>query len=197
MGQRFEDVGAPAHLATTGFSGVLRDGFALTAVDASEPFARLAAESLRVSMHGISLNRGAEEAVEHIMAGFAGLGVHADVPDGIGALRALGIRLVTLSNGSSSVADELFKRAGIRDHFDALLSVEQAGTWKPTRRVRLRARAVWSGCHGGHAGRRPPMGHRRRRTRGSRHRVDRPDQRSLPGVLHSSGPRTTVPGRVG
>ena len=33
MGQRFEDVGAPAHLATTWFAGLLRDGFALTAVD--------------------------------------------------------------------------------------------------------------------------------------------------------------------
>ena len=131
MGQRFEDVGAPAHLAKTWFAGLLRDGFALTAVDASEPFARLAAEALRVSLHGLSLDRGAEDAVEHIMAGFAGLGVHADVPDGIGALRALGIRLVTLSNGAASVAAELFDRAGIRDHFEALLSVEQAGAWKP------------------------------------------------------------------
>lgn len=135
MGQRFEDVGAPAHLAKTWFAGLLRDGFALTAVDASEPFARLAAEALRVSLHGLSLNVGGEEAVEHIMTGFAGLGVHGDVPDGIRALRALGIRLVTLSNGSASVAEELFDRAGIRDHFEALLSVEQAGAWKPAARA--------------------------------------------------------------
>ena len=60
MGQRFEDVGAPAHLAKTWFAGLLRDGFALTAVDASEPFARLAAEALRVSLHGLSLNVGDE-----------------------------------------------------------------------------------------------------------------------------------------
>jgi 2-haloacid dehalogenase len=131
MGQRFEDVGAPAHLAKTWFAGLLRDGFALTAVNANEPFARLAAETLRTGLHGLSLNRGTEEAVEHVMGGFAGLGVHADVPDGIRALSSLGIRLVTLSNGAASVADELFDRAGIRDHFEALLSVEQAGTWKP------------------------------------------------------------------
>ncbi len=131
MGQRFEDVGAPAHLAKTWFAGLLRDGFALTAVNASEPFARLAAEALRTSLHGLSLKREPEEAVEHIMAGFAGLGVHADVPDGIRALSGLGIRLVTLSNGAASVAAGLFDRAGIRDNFEALLSVEQAGTWKP------------------------------------------------------------------
>lgn len=131
MGQRFEDVGAPAHLAKTWFAGLLRDGFALTAVNATEPFARIAAEALRISLHELALNRGTDDAVEHIMAGFAGLDVHGDVPDGIRALSAEGIRLVTLSNGAASVAAGLFDRAGIRDHFDALLSVEQAGTWKP------------------------------------------------------------------
>jgi 2-haloacid dehalogenase len=105
--------------------------FRLTAVGASEPFAQLAAEALRVSLQGLSLNRGTVGAVEHIMAGFTGLAVHADVPDGIAALRALGIRLVTLSNGSASVAQGLFERAGIGDDFEALLSVEQAGVWKP------------------------------------------------------------------
>lgn len=131
MGQRFEDVGAPGHLAKTWFAGLLRDGFALTAVNASESFARIAAEALSTSLHGLTLNRGTDEAVEHIMAGFAGLDVHADVQDGIRALSDLGIRLVTLTNGAASVAEALFDRAGIRDHFETLLSVEQAGTWKP------------------------------------------------------------------
>ena len=38
---------------------------------------------------------------------------------------------MTLSNGSASVAEALFDRAGIRSHFEALLSVEDAGLWKP------------------------------------------------------------------
>lgn len=133
MGQQFQDVGAPAHLAKAWFAGVLRDGFALTAVGASEPFAQIAAESLRGHLHGLPLNRGTEEAVEHVMAGFTELPVHGDVPDGVRALMDLGIRLVTLSNGSASVAEALFDRAGIRTQFDALLSVEQAGVWKPDR----------------------------------------------------------------
>lgn len=131
MSQRFQDVGAPAHLAKTWFAGLLRDGFALTAVGVSEPFARIAAEGLRAILHGLPLNRGTEEAVKHIMAGFAALPVHADVPEGIEALSGLGVRLVTLSNGSASVAKSLLDRAGIRGHFEALLSVEQAGIWKP------------------------------------------------------------------
>ena len=131
IGQRFEDVGVPAHLARTWFAALLRDGFALTAVDACEPFARIAAEALRVTLHDQPLNRGTEEAIQHVMQGFAGLPVHADVPGGVRALSGLGIRLVTLSNGSASVAEGLFERAGISAHFESLLSVEDAGAWKP------------------------------------------------------------------
>ncbi len=131
MAQRFEDVGAPAHLATTWFATLLRDGFALTAVESSNTFAHIATESLLVSLHGLALDRAAPEAVSHIMEGFGGLPVHADVPDGIAALRGGGFRLVTLSNGSSSVAESLFVRAGIRDHFERLLTVEDVGLWKP------------------------------------------------------------------
>ncbi len=131
MATRFEDVGAPAHLATSWFAGLLRDGFALTAVGASDSFARIAAESLGICLHGIDLDRSTSEAVSHIMDGFAGLPVHADVPDGIRALGGLGIRLVTLSNGSAAVAEALFDRAGVREPFERLLTVEDAGRWKP------------------------------------------------------------------
>ncbi len=132
MSRRFEDVGAPAHLAATWFAGLLRDGFALTAAGASESFARIATEALRVSIHGLPLNRGAEDAVQHIMDGFAALPVHSDVPAGIRALSGLGVRLGTLSNGSASIAQALLDRAALRDHFEALLSVEDAGVWKPS-----------------------------------------------------------------
>jgi len=131
LAERFEDVGAPAHLAVTWFSGVLRDGFALAAVGASHSFAHIAAELLDVGLHGLPLNREPAEAISHIMDGFAELPVHDDVPDGIGALGGRGIRLVTLSNGSASVAEALLKHAGIRGHFERLLTVEDAGRWKP------------------------------------------------------------------
>ncbi len=131
MADRFEEVGAPASLAGTWFAGVLRDGFALTAVDASAPFADVAAAGLRSLLHGRPLERGTDEAVDHVMAGFSELGVHPDVPEGVRALADLGIRLVTLSNGAASVAEGLLGRAGVRDHFEQLLSVEDAGSWKP------------------------------------------------------------------
>jgi 2-haloacid dehalogenase len=130
MANRFEDVGAPVHLAKTWFASLLRDGFALTVSGVNPRFAELGAEGLRGSLDGLSLNRSLDEAVDHIMGGFAALQVHPDVPEGIQALTDLGIRLVTLSNGSASVAQRL-AGAGIEDRFERLLSGEEAGAWKP------------------------------------------------------------------
>lgn len=131
MGGRFTEVGAPPELSRVWFAGVLRDGFALTAVGACEPFAMLAADGLRTVLHGVPLNRDVDAAVDHVMGGFAELRVHPDVPDGIRALRAAGHRLVTLTNGAAQVADRLLTGAGVRDEFERLLSVDDAGVWKP------------------------------------------------------------------
>ncbi len=133
MAQRFTDVGAPGHLAKLWFATLLRDGFALTAAGASRPFAELGAAALRTVLHGVDLDRDTDAALEHVMSGFAELTVHPDVPDGIRALGASGRQLVTLTNGSTQVSERLLTDAGIRDQFEALLSVEDAGAWKPAR----------------------------------------------------------------
>ena len=133
MGDRFVDVGAPASLAGQWFASVLRDGFALTVVGGQEQFAVLARAVLRTLLTGVELDRDLEPAVEHVMAGFGELPVHPDVADGVRAVQAAGLRQVTLSNGSASVAEGLLGRAGLRDSFEALLSVEDAGAWKPAR----------------------------------------------------------------
>ena len=131
MAGRFEDVGAPGHLASTWFAGLLRDGFALTVAGRSEPFARIGEEALRTSLGRLRLTRSLEDAIAHVMGGFDELAVHEDVSEGVRRLSELDIRLVTLSNGSASVAQRLLERAGLRDHFEQLLSVEDAGIWKP------------------------------------------------------------------
>lgn len=131
MGGRFVDVGAPAHLAPTWLTTLVLDGFALTAARAPAHFTQLAVGTLRTSLTGLQLNREVEEAIAHIMGGFDELAVQSDVPAGLAALRALGPRLVTLSNGEVSVAEQLLERAGLSGHFERLLSTEEAGIWKP------------------------------------------------------------------
>lgn len=131
LADRFAEVGAPESLAATWFAGLLRDGFALTSTGDNPSFAGLATESLGevLRIHHVPDIAG---GIDTIMAAFGALPVHPDVVDGVCALADLGIRLVTLSNGATSLAQGLFERNGISDRFERLLSVEDAPSWKPT-----------------------------------------------------------------
>jgi len=135
MADRFADIGVERYLAAQWFAMLLRDGFALTAAGGSEKFAVLGEQTLHTLLTGRALDRDLAAAVGHVMDGFMALPVHPDVSAGVRSLRTAGYRLVTLSNGSTAVADKLFTRAGIGGEFDALLSVEDAGAWKPARRA--------------------------------------------------------------
>lgn len=128
---RFAKVGAPALTAKVWFASLLRDGFALTAAGASEQFSVIGAGALRSVLSGAPLTMDLDSAIQHVMDGFYSLEVHPDVPDGVRALAATGARLVTLTNGSVQVAERLFSAAGISQHFERLLSVDDADAWKP------------------------------------------------------------------
>jgi 2-haloacid dehalogenase len=129
---RLEEVGAPGHLLPAWFAGVLRDGFALTAAGGFADFSALAADGLRGLLDAEPGWSGdAEEAAAHVLAGFGSLPVHPDVPDGVRALRELGLRLVTMTNGSVAVTRGLLGRAGVLDCFEKLLDVRGPRVWKP------------------------------------------------------------------
>jgi 2-haloacid dehalogenase len=133
MGARFAEIGLPPTAAQLWFSAVLRDGIGVAAAGGMVRFADAARGVLATMLPGDP------DAVEHVISGFLELPVHPDVPDGVRALRSAGHRLVTLSNGAAAVADGLLTRAGVRDQFEALLSVEDAGAWKPARTAYLHA----------------------------------------------------------
>ncbi len=133
MAQRFAEVGAPESLAPLWFTSVLRDGFALAAAGSGQTFADIAAALLRVLLPEAELNRSLGDGVAHVMDGFAQLKVHPDVLEGVQILADSGVRLVTLSNGAAAVAHRLLSDAGIAGAFEQLLSVEDAGVWKPAR----------------------------------------------------------------
>ena len=135
LGARFVEVGASASAAPLWFASVLRDGFALTTAGENPPFAGVARELLLGQLSQAPLNRSVEEAAQHVMDGFASLELHPDVASGVDRLHEDGLRLVTLSNGSATVAERLLTSAHVRDRFEKLLSVEDAGAWKPSARA--------------------------------------------------------------
>jgi 2-haloacid dehalogenase len=130
MAQRFTDVGAPAHLAKQWFAALLRDGFALAATGDSAGFAEVGAGILAPLLDAAGIAHP-EEAARRLAGSLGDLPLHPDVADAVRSLRAAGYRLVTLTNGSARVAEQLFAAAGIVGEFEKLLSVEDAPNWKP------------------------------------------------------------------
>ncbi len=131
MSQHFEEIGAPPQLAALWFASVLRDGFALAAGGGNAPFREVAEGALRIVLADQVLNREIDDAVAHVIAALQDLPVHPDVTEGIRALVSGGFVIAALTNGSASTAEALLERSGLRGHFTAVLSVEDAPRWKP------------------------------------------------------------------
>ncbi|MGA8988076.1 haloacid dehalogenase type II [Aeromicrobium sp.] len=129
--EAFARVGLAPDERETWFAGLLRDGFALTSVGENPNFAELAAEALRIRLVSHMDDVAAATAVESVMGTFNDLETHPDVVTGIRALRAAGVRLVTLSNGSTAVASGLLERAGVLDDLESLMTVADGPAWKP------------------------------------------------------------------
>ncbi|GAB3990577.1 haloacid dehalogenase type II [Nocardioides marmoraquaticus] len=128
MGEAFERAGLGAHEVEAWFAGVLRDAFALTLLGDLPGFADLASSSLRARLTAAGAD---PDAAADVMERFTGLPLHPDVEDGIVGLAEAGCRVVTLSNGSASVARTLLEGTAAADVVEAYLSVEDAGAWKP------------------------------------------------------------------
>lgn len=131
MADRFADLEVEPALSATWFAALLRDGFALSTVGQERPFAEIGAGVLRGLLAGRELRMSHDDAVQHVLDGFSTLSLHPDVVEGVRALRRAGMRLVTLTNGSTSVSEGLFDRAGIGGEFEQLLSVDDVGVWRP------------------------------------------------------------------
>jgi 2-haloacid dehalogenase len=132
LADRLEDVGAPRHLLATWFAGTLRDGIGLAAAGGYAEFRDVGADVLRAMLSAVGDLRGAlDEAVDHVLQGFATLSVHPDVPGALRRLHDAGIRLATLTNGAAENALHLLQRAHLDDLVERFLSVSEVGRWKP------------------------------------------------------------------
>jgi len=111
--------------------GVRRTARSVSVAGSSGTFATIAEGVLHSMFVQHAPNRNAQAAVQHVLDGFSSVHVHPDVPTGVRALAASGLRLVTLTNGATSVGEALLTNAGVLDQFERLLSVDDASRWKP------------------------------------------------------------------
>ena len=65
-----------------------------------------------------------------LLAAYRGLPAYADVAPALGTLRARGVRLGVLSNGTPGMVAASLGAAGLGEAFDPVLSIEAAGKYK-------------------------------------------------------------------
>ncbi len=68
---------------------------------------------------------------ERLMQLYLRLGAFPEVPAMLETLKQRGIRLAILSNGSPPMLDAMVRNSGLENTFDAVLSVEEVGVFKP------------------------------------------------------------------
>ncbi|WP_432533859.1 haloacid dehalogenase type II [Kineococcus arenarius] len=134
--RRLDGLGAPAGAVHSRFlPSVLRDGFARTFAGEPVPFRQVAEDVLRADLgaRGVRehLDRAVDAAVEFALGAFGEFTVHPDVPAGVRRLHGAGLDLVAFTNGSAHECESLLERAGLREDFSHVLSVEETGPWKP------------------------------------------------------------------
>lgn len=68
---------------------------------------------------------------DRLMNLYLSIPTYSEVPAMLAALKALGIKLAILSNGSPAMLTAAVGNAGIAAYFDVVLSVEEVGVFKP------------------------------------------------------------------
>jgi 2-haloacid dehalogenase len=81
-----------------------------------------AMSSLRIEGRGLR---------ERLMNLYLGISAYPEVPEMLARLKTRGIKLAILSNGSPAMLAAAVNNAGIASYFDAVLSVEEVGVYKP------------------------------------------------------------------
>jgi 2-haloacid dehalogenase len=93
------------------------------------PFSQVTAEALDhcLATHGIQ-----DTAVrDKLMNAYLALEPFPEAPAALATLRRAGVRCAILSNGNPAMLDPMVAASGIADHFEAVLSVDSAGVFKP------------------------------------------------------------------
>ena len=93
--------------------------------------------------HTMQLYGIADPALHQKLMGlYLSLDPFEDAGSCLGDLQRRGMRLAILSNGSPAMLDSVVRAAGFAGIFEKVISVEEVGIYKPSRRVYRQAQAV-------------------------------------------------------
>jgi 2-haloacid dehalogenase len=96
-------------------------------------FWQVTSDALSFTMETLELSDS--KLHDRLMSLYLTLDVFPEVPDTLGRLKSEGLKIAMLSNGSPDMLRKVIANAGIGHLFDAVLSVEEVGVYKPHPKV--------------------------------------------------------------
>jgi 2-haloacid dehalogenase len=121
-----DELGVGPHAMERMFTRMLRDGFALAASGAYEPFREVADGALAAVAPALTARQRAQA-----LAAFAQLDAHPDARPALEQLHRAGLPVVALTNGAAATTTTLLERAGLDALVDRVVSIDEVATWKP------------------------------------------------------------------
>ncbi|GAC1535376.1 MAG: haloacid dehalogenase type II [Myxococcales bacterium] len=130
LGKHLEAAGVPASSLKLWFARILRDAWALEVAGQYRPFREVAGAALEVLV--VELGGTPDRAeMGQVLDAFASLPPYPDVKPALEQLRARGVVVASLGNGSKEVADKLFENAGLSALVEPRISIDEVKHWKP------------------------------------------------------------------
>ncbi|MEP6826540.1 MAG: haloacid dehalogenase type II [Aestuariivirga sp.] len=102
-------------------------------VGAHADFWKVTRDALDFTLESLAIDEPG--LADELMTDVLKLDLYGDAASALQALRSKGKRLAILSNGSPSMLESLVRHAGLEKMFEHVVSVEDVGIYKPSRRV--------------------------------------------------------------
>lgn len=124
-------IGGREDLLPLWFSTMLHHSLVVSATGDYDSFGNIGVAALQMvaEINGIEVSQ--KDAKTAILTPLRSLPAHPDVAKGLAELKAQGYKLVTLTNSSLKGVQLQLKNAGLSQYFDANLSIESVGVFKP------------------------------------------------------------------
>jgi 2-haloacid dehalogenase len=113
------------------FSTMLHHSLVVSATGEYQSFGNIGVAALEMVAENNDIAISHEQARTAIVTPLRSLPAHPDVAEGLAALKTQGYKLVTLTNSSLEGVKLQLKNANLSQYFDANLSIESVGVFKP------------------------------------------------------------------
>jgi 2-haloacid dehalogenase len=124
-------LGGNAELLALWFTTMLQYSLVTSASGHYKPFGHIGAATLQMLAANNNIKISEENAREIVTCAMQNLPPHPEVKEALSKLKKAGYKLVAFTNSSNEGLQNQFKNAELTSYFDARLSVENSGKFKP------------------------------------------------------------------